>query len=344
MFTDPAYFHTYSIHWTPDAIEWLIDGGIFRTVTRNDTFNVTGQFYQYPQTPMQPYIRLGGPVGLKMIFSNIKIDCWNATSPPGTNTGLSYWYKDRLALNTSVVTGDRLPGVDNFTSINGAADSFPHGIPGGTIAGIVVGVIAFFLICVIIIWVLYRRRAKMRRDGMGSEVQEKPELETPANRHELSQPQTLVELSAEPMMTSSQRQLDHLQEYQLSSQDRHELPAEAPQQTTSNFLNQNPTQVTDSQPQASEMAPWQLETTVTAPWPPPGDPTSRPSIPTAVLADAADDGEEELRRLRDEERAIDEAIAESERLRMLRMEKEMIRKRIEEVKGTQAGVSGTHTI
>lgn len=46
-------FHTYTIDWTAERINWIIDGVIMRTLTYDDAYN--GK--TYPQTPMQ--LKLG---------------------------------------------------------------------------------------------------------------------------------------------------------------------------------------------------------------------------------------------------------------------------------------------
>lgn len=45
-------FHTYTVEWTSQAINWLIDGQVVRTLTPADAGS-----YGYPQSPMQ--IKLG---------------------------------------------------------------------------------------------------------------------------------------------------------------------------------------------------------------------------------------------------------------------------------------------
>lgn len=40
-------FHTYSVNWTPESIEWLVDGTVTRTLTYASNPD------QFPQTPMQ---------------------------------------------------------------------------------------------------------------------------------------------------------------------------------------------------------------------------------------------------------------------------------------------------
>lgn len=49
---DATQFHNYALDWTPEKLDWIIDGVVVRSLRPAD---VTGDFY--PQTPMQ--IRLG---------------------------------------------------------------------------------------------------------------------------------------------------------------------------------------------------------------------------------------------------------------------------------------------
>ncbi|KAJ6131449.1 glycosidase crf2 [Penicillium sp. IBT 18751x] len=44
-------WHTYEIDWTPDQVQWIIDGEVKRTLLKSDTFNETANRYQFPQTP-----------------------------------------------------------------------------------------------------------------------------------------------------------------------------------------------------------------------------------------------------------------------------------------------------
>lgn len=46
-------FHTYTIRWTPEKLEWIIDGNVVRTLVNDGLTGCDG----YPQTPMQ--IKLG---------------------------------------------------------------------------------------------------------------------------------------------------------------------------------------------------------------------------------------------------------------------------------------------
>jgi beta-glucanase (GH16 family) len=44
-------WHTYEIDWTPDQVQWIVDGNVVRTLKKSDTFNETANRYQFPQTP-----------------------------------------------------------------------------------------------------------------------------------------------------------------------------------------------------------------------------------------------------------------------------------------------------
>lgn len=51
--------HTYTVDWTSERIQWLIDGKLVRTLSADDPLTVGG--YNYPQTPMK--IKLGSWCG-----------------------------------------------------------------------------------------------------------------------------------------------------------------------------------------------------------------------------------------------------------------------------------------
>jgi len=61
-------FHTYSLDWNADRIQWIVDGNVVRTLAATDPLTVGGK--NYPQTPMR--LKLGNWCG----------GC--STSPPGT--------------------------------------------------------------------------------------------------------------------------------------------------------------------------------------------------------------------------------------------------------------------
>ncbi|KAH7041584.1 glycoside hydrolase family 16 protein [Microdochium trichocladiopsis] len=128
-----ANWHDYEINWTPDKIEWLVDGKVGRTQLKKDTWNKTANRYDYPQTPSRVQLSLwpggadtnaqgtidwaGGPIqwDSQQIKENgyyyasvgeITIECFGAKSPPGSNLHTSYVYKDAKATEDTVVDGD----------------------------------------------------------------------------------------------------------------------------------------------------------------------------------------------------------------------------------------------
>lgn len=127
-------YHTYEIEWTPDSITWLVDGQVGRVKKRSDTWNATANQWDFPQTPARVQLSIW-PGGLSTnaqgtidwagglidwssadieqygydyaMFQSVTIDCYNATSAPGTNTGTSYTYDSYAATNNTVVDGDK---------------------------------------------------------------------------------------------------------------------------------------------------------------------------------------------------------------------------------------------
>ncbi|EFX05192.1 cell wall glucanase [Grosmannia clavigera kw1407] len=125
-------WHTYQIRWTPDTITWLVDNQVGRVKKRSDTWNATANQWNYPQTPARVQISIwpggassnapgtiqwaGGLVDWDSddinkygydfaTFGEISIQCFNASSAPGTNNAVSYTYNNLVALNNSVGNG-----------------------------------------------------------------------------------------------------------------------------------------------------------------------------------------------------------------------------------------------
>ena len=59
-------WHTYEIDWNKERIHWIIDGKIYRTVYRADTWDPIKKKYLYPQTPVRLEVALwpGGDINL----------------------------------------------------------------------------------------------------------------------------------------------------------------------------------------------------------------------------------------------------------------------------------------
>merc|ERR1711964_70745 len=113
-------YHTYEINWTPDIVEWIIDGQVGRTLKKSDTWNATANQWKYPQTPARVQLSLwpgglptngkgtidwaGGLVDFDnnvdiktngyyyATFESVTMECYNATSAtaesvPGVSGG-----------------------------------------------------------------------------------------------------------------------------------------------------------------------------------------------------------------------------------------------------------------
>ncbi|KAK3944388.1 concanavalin A-like lectin/glucanase domain-containing protein [Diplogelasinospora grovesii] len=172
-------WHEYEIQWTPDQITWLVDGQVGRVKKRSDTWNATSNQWGFPQTPARVQISIwpggadtnapgtiqwaGGPIDWNSAeiknngyyfatFGQIEVECYNASSPPGTNKHVSYTYNDISATNNTVVDGDKPTILKSFagsgldmnaggSSASGSsgtatASSAPvASVPGGTAAG-----------------------------------------------------------------------------------------------------------------------------------------------------------------------------------------------------------------
>lgn len=127
-----ANFHDYEIRWTPDKVEWLIDGKVGRTQERKDTWNKTSQNWEFPQTPARVQLSLW-PGGLEtnpkgtidwaggvidwnhrdikdvgyfyVTVESVSIECYNGDGI-GSNKKTSYTYSDVRGTNDTVVDGD----------------------------------------------------------------------------------------------------------------------------------------------------------------------------------------------------------------------------------------------
>jgi beta-glucanase (GH16 family) len=134
-------YHTYEIEWTPDYIKWSVDGQVGRTKMRSDTWNATGNQYDFPQTPARVQLSLW-PAGLASngpgtvnwagglvdwnsadiknngyyyaAFTSVTVNCFNATSAPGTSTGVSYTYDGYSGTNLTVADGNNATVLGSF--------------------------------------------------------------------------------------------------------------------------------------------------------------------------------------------------------------------------------------
>jgi len=154
-------YHTYEIDWTPDTITWLVDGQVGRVKKRSETWNATTNQWQYPQTPARVQLSLW-PAGLTSngkgtvdwagglvdwnsqdiqtngyyyaAFESVTISCYNATSSPGTNTGVSYTYNGYTGTNETVVDGTNATVLGSFLA-TGNNMNFGAAVSSGTSTG-----------------------------------------------------------------------------------------------------------------------------------------------------------------------------------------------------------------
>jgi beta-glucanase (GH16 family) len=129
-------WHTYTVDWSPDQIQWSVDGVVGRTKTRASTWNSTSGLYNYPQTPARVQLSVwpggassqapgtiawaGGPIDWSspdiqqsgyyyMQVSKVEIDCYNPPSGAAGSGSVSYIYNSDTTsfLNTSVELSDK---------------------------------------------------------------------------------------------------------------------------------------------------------------------------------------------------------------------------------------------
>ncbi|KAI1402879.1 hypothetical protein F4819DRAFT_260955 [Hypoxylon fuscum] len=126
-------WHEYEIRWTPDKIEWLVDGKSGRVQEKSKTWNSTLNQWDFPQTPARVQLSIwpggdekngkgtidwaGGQIDWdsddikkdKYYYATIgevTMDCYQTDKAPGTNSGKSYVYKDAKGTNDTVENGD----------------------------------------------------------------------------------------------------------------------------------------------------------------------------------------------------------------------------------------------
>ncbi|RDA94498.1 hypothetical protein CP533_2758 [Ophiocordyceps camponoti-saundersi (nom. inval.)] len=127
-------FHEYEIRWTPDRIDWLVNGQVGRSKLRKDTWNETSQQWQFPQTPARVQLSIwpgglasnakgtiewaGGEINWNdediqkagyfyATVAEVTIECYDAKNGPGTHNGKSYTYNEAKGTNDTVVDGNK---------------------------------------------------------------------------------------------------------------------------------------------------------------------------------------------------------------------------------------------
>lgn len=162
-------FHDYEIRWTPDKIEWLIDGKTHRTKERKDTWNSTTNSWEFPQTPARVQLSVwpggqasnakgtidwaGGLIDWNhpdiknngyfyATVEEVTIECYDTKKGPGSHNNLGYYFNDIKATNDTVVDGKKSPiiassqatGLDPDKGKKSDKNKKPT-VPGGTSTG-----------------------------------------------------------------------------------------------------------------------------------------------------------------------------------------------------------------
>ncbi|KFH42597.1 glycosidase-like protein [Hapsidospora chrysogenum ATCC 11550] len=145
-------FHDYEIRWTPDQIEWLVDGESGRIQKRDETWNKTASLYEFPQTPARVQLSLW-PGGLEsnpkgtvdwaggiidwdhkdiqnvgyfyVEVESVKIECYKGKDGLGTSNGKSYC-GDSDSGDSGSGSGDAPPSGNNDPS------KFDQGLQDGS--------------------------------------------------------------------------------------------------------------------------------------------------------------------------------------------------------------------
>jgi hypothetical protein len=135
-----------------------VDGTVLRTLNRADTWNATGNRWDYPQTPARVQLSLW-PAGLPSnapgtvewaggviswnspfmsngyyyaLFTDVSVECYDP--PPGAQAASgskSYTYTDRLATNQSIKLTDNVVILGSLLATGDDPGSQPAGAAGG---------------------------------------------------------------------------------------------------------------------------------------------------------------------------------------------------------------------
>jgi len=159
--------HTYTIDWSPDKIDWIIDGKVLRTKQRSETWNNTSNRYDFPQTPARVMLSLW-PAGLSTngkgtvdwagglvdwnspymqngyyyaMVNDVNVQCYSPPNGANVQGKNSYIYTDAAGTNNTVeITNDQVtlkslfasgenPNVDPNAPASGTSKSTPSATP-----------------------------------------------------------------------------------------------------------------------------------------------------------------------------------------------------------------------
>lgn len=166
-------YHTYTLDWQEDQTTWAVDGTIFRTLKKSETWNATLGEYKYPQTPSRMQMSVwaagledsapgtvawaGGYIDwtseditdkgyFYATLAEASITCADAPSGANVTGSEAYIYTSETGLNNSVAVVDQSTTINNFedTGLNatagaaatsGAVASATSGLTSATGAG-----------------------------------------------------------------------------------------------------------------------------------------------------------------------------------------------------------------
>lgn len=133
-------YHSYTIDWQEEQISWAIDGSVFRTLKKSDTYNSTSDTYEYPQTPSRIQFSIwpvtssaaegtqewaGGAIDWDVsdmsdpgyfyaAVQGVTIECYDAPSGTNSTGSKSYVYNSDSGLEGSVAITDDDTTLDNM--------------------------------------------------------------------------------------------------------------------------------------------------------------------------------------------------------------------------------------
>ncbi|KAI9371653.1 concanavalin A-like lectin/glucanase domain-containing protein [Aspergillus egyptiacus] len=126
-------WHHYEIDWSPEKLEWLVDGEVVRTLTKESTWNETANRYEYPQTPSRMQMSLwpagqasnaqgtiewaGGEIDWDhqdikekgyyyATFGEVSVECYDPPSDTKIIGDVSYDFKDDAGVESSIEITD----------------------------------------------------------------------------------------------------------------------------------------------------------------------------------------------------------------------------------------------
>lgn len=145
--------HTYTVDWTPDKIDWIIDGQVRRTLNKADTWDPAKNHYKFPQTPSRIMISLW-PAGLPTspkgtvewggglvewdspymqngyyyaVVKDVKVECYDPPKGAQIDGSKSYIYTDVSATNNTIKITDKKVVLKSLLGSGEKPDYDPNG-------------------------------------------------------------------------------------------------------------------------------------------------------------------------------------------------------------------------